>query len=146
MGVDGFRFDLAPILGNTLDHQRADRQGFHYDKMPADNPLNRAARAGFLFPLVSIGVPMFCGGDELYRTIGGEDNPYNLDDRPNYLDWSGMTTHRSHFDFCRRALAFRRAHPALRPAEYFDGKDHNGNGLKDVTWYRDDATEPDKGY
>ena len=44
MGVDGFRFDLAPILGNTIDHQRPDGQGFVFDKMPADNPLNRAVK------------------------------------------------------------------------------------------------------
>ncbi len=271
LGVDGFRFDLAPVLGNTLDHQRDDGQGFIFDKMPAENPLNRAVRElparpaaggegvdliaepwaasgdgqqqgnfpsgwaewndrfrdtfrksqnklgvddvtpadlamrfagsrdlyqddgrkpwhsinglvqhdgptlrdlysynnngrrawdqggdlklqrqatrnGFLIPLVSIGVPMFCGGDEIYRTVNGNDNPYNLDDKPNYLDWSGKTTFKDHYDFCRRALSFRKVHPALRPAEYFEGNDHNGNGLKDVTWYRDDGNEPDNAY
>ncbi|MEJ7636529.1 MAG: hypothetical protein WKF75_00705 [Singulisphaera sp.] len=43
-------------------------------------------------------------------------------------------------------IAFRRAHPALRPAEFFEGRDHNGNGLKDLTFYRDDAIEPDPTY
>jgi glycogen operon protein len=89
---------------------------------------------------------MFCGGDELYRTVNGNDNPFNLDATPNYLDWSGKVTFKNHFDLCRRALAFRHAHTALRPAEYFDGNDHNGNGLKDITWYRDDANEPDNAY
>ncbi len=43
-------------------------------------------------------------------------------------------------------IAFRKAHPALRPSDYFEGNDHNGNGLKDITWYRDDANEPDNNY
>jgi glycogen operon protein len=43
-------------------------------------------------------------------------------------------------------IAFRQAHPALRRSEFFDGKDHNGNGLKDVTWIRDDGREADAGY
>jgi glycogen operon protein len=66
----------------------------------------------------------------------------------NYLNWSNITDYPRHFDFARRIIAFRKAHPALRPADYFDGRDHNGNGLKDVTWYRDDASEllPDDAY
>ena len=45
MGVDGFRFDLAPILGNKLDHQRpGDHQGFIFDATAACNPLNQALR------------------------------------------------------------------------------------------------------
>ena len=37
LGVDGFRFDLAPVLGNAIR-----RNGFDYQKRPRDNPLNRA--------------------------------------------------------------------------------------------------------
>jgi glycogen operon protein len=276
MGVDGFRFDLAPVLGNTLDHQLPNKfLGFIFDKMAADNPLNRsvrelpvrpadggpgvdliaepwtgtgegqeqgnfpsgwaewddrfrdtfrrsqnrlgirdvtpgdlatriagsrdlyqddgrkpwhsinslvehdgpclrdlysftsddrksgrlmwnqggdpslqrqACRNGFALPLLSIGTPMFTGGDEMYRTQFGNDNPYNIDSPKNYLNWSDIAAHQHHFDFARRVIAFRKAHPALRPADYFDGNDHNGNGLKDITWYRDDAVEPDNAY
>jgi glycogen operon protein len=39
MGVDGFRFDLAAVLGNTQE-----RHGFRFDKIPGDNILNRAAK------------------------------------------------------------------------------------------------------
>jgi glycogen operon protein len=131
---------LRDLYSFNIDGRRAwDQNG--------DTSLQRqAARNGFVLPLVSIGVPMFCGGDELYRTVNGNDNPFNLDATPNYLDWSGKVTFKNHFDLCRRALAFRHAHTALRPAEYFDGNDHNGNGLKDITWYRDDANEPDNAY
>jgi glycogen operon protein len=39
MGVDGFRFDLAAVLGNTRE-----RGGFLFDKIPGENILNRAAK------------------------------------------------------------------------------------------------------
>ena len=43
-------------------------------------------------------------------------------------------------------LAFRRAHPALRPAEYLRRQRPQRQRLKDVTWFRDDGNEPDGGY
>jgi glycogen operon protein len=272
MGADGFRFDLAPILGNTLTRQRpGDHQGFIFDKMPGDNVLNRAVRElpgrpaaggagvdliaepwgasgntqqqgqfpwgwaewndrfrdgfrksqnrlgiddvtpgelatrlagsrdlfqgngrkpwhsinylashdglclrdlytytdggqkawnqggdqllqrqatrnGFAFPLLSAGVPMFTGGDEMYRTQNGNANGYNQDNATNYLNWGNLKTYPNHVNFARRLIAFRRSHPALRPAEYFEGRDHNGSGLKDLTFYRDDGAEPDADY
>jgi isoamylase len=39
LGVDGFRFDLAPVLGNTFIEG-----GFRFDKLNPDNVLNRAVR------------------------------------------------------------------------------------------------------
>lgn len=39
LGVDGFRFDLAPVLGNAYEVH-----GFHFDKMDGRNALNRAVR------------------------------------------------------------------------------------------------------
>ena len=43
-------------------------------------------------------------------------------------------------------MAFRNAHPALRPADFFKGKDSNRNGLKDITWLRDDGKEAGADY
>jgi glycogen operon protein len=39
MGVDGFRFDLAPVLGNTCQHGC-----FNFDKLDSGNSLNRIVR------------------------------------------------------------------------------------------------------
>jgi len=38
MGVDGFRFDLAPVLGNNCPED-----GFQFDRNDKKNILNRAA-------------------------------------------------------------------------------------------------------
>jgi glycogen operon protein len=48
--------------------------------------------------------------------------------------------------FATGILAFRSAHSSLRPASFRDGVDHNGNGLKDITWLRGDGTEADSAY
>jgi len=106
----------------------------------------QAARNGFAFPLLAAGVPMFTGGDEMYRTQKGNPNPFNKDNNDYYLDWNNLTTFKGHHTFARRVIAFRRAHPGLRPAEYFKGQDRNGNGLKDITWYRDDGQEAGSAY
>jgi glycogen operon protein len=51
------------------------------------------------------------------------------------------------FNYSRKLLAFRGAHPGLRPAGFFNGRDNNANGLKDLTWLNSDgqdivATQP----
>ena len=80
------------------------------------------------------GVPMFSGGDELYRTQYGNNNPYNLDSAKNWLDWSNLGSQAAFFEFTQKLCHFRTAHPALRPGAYLDGRDHDGNGLKNLIW------------
>ena len=46
----------------------------------------------------------------------------------------------------RGLLSIRKAHGCFRPARFFDGADHNGNGVKDLTWYRDNGVEADQEY
>jgi glycogen operon protein len=96
--------------------------------------------------MLSAGVPMITGGDEMYRTQYGNNNAYNLDSDKNWLDFSNQTTFARFADFSRRLIAFRKNHPALRPADFFRGSDGNGNGLKDITWLKNDGNEADGGY
>lgn len=104
----------------------------------------QAARTGLALLLLSAGVPMITGGDELYRTQYGNNNAYNLDSVANWIDWVGR--HAEFHRFARAGIAFRGAHPALRPAEFFRGKDANGNGIKDITWLKEDGAEADSAY
>jgi glycogen operon protein len=106
----------------------------------------QATRTGMALLLVSTGVPMIVGGDEMYRTQFGNNNPVNLDNNNFYLDYSLRTKFTHHFNYAKAMFAFRQTHPALRRSEFFDGKDHNGNGLKDITWVRDNGQEADNGY
>ncbi len=94
----------------------------------------QAARTGLALVALAAGVPMFQGGDEMLRTQYGNNNAYNLDDASMWLDWSLATTNASFVAWTTELLAFRRAHAALRPAAFWDGTDHDANGLPDIAF------------
>ncbi len=134
-------FPLGPSPGGANDEGNVswDQGG--------DAALQRqAARTGMALLLVSTGVPMIVAGDEMYRTQFGNNNPFNLDNDKFYLDYSLRNQFPHFFNYAKAMFAFRHAHAALRRSEFFDGKDHNGNSLKDVTWIRDNGQEADAGY
>ena len=106
----------------------------------------QAARNGLALLMLSAGVPMITGGDEMFRTQFGNNNAYNLDTEKNHLDWDDATRFPHFLSYSKKLIGFRRTHPALRPAEFFKGSDSNNNGLKDITWFRDTGTEADGGY
>jgi isoamylase len=58
-----------------------------------DEKLQRqAARTGLAILMMSAGVPMITGGDEMYRSQFGNNNAYNVDTDKNYLDYSNAQT------------------------------------------------------
>lgn len=62
----------------------------------------------------SQGVPFLPVGDEFLRTKQGAGNSYNLPDSINQLPWDRKARYPAVFDFYRRLIAMRRAHPAFR--------------------------------
>jgi isoamylase len=106
----------------------------------------QAVRTGLAILSLSAGTPMLLGGSEINRTLLGNNNSYNLDTIANWFDWHLTARETALTEYTRGLLRFRLAHPALRPAEFFTGTDHNGNGLKDLTWYLPGAGEPDMNY
>ncbi|WP_426061621.1 type I pullulanase [Hymenobacter sp. B1770] len=62
----------------------------------------------------SQGVPFLPVGDEFLRTKGGSHNSYNQPDSVNQLDWGRKAKYQSVYDFYRRLIALRAAHPAFR--------------------------------
>jgi isoamylase len=70
----------------------------------------------------------------MLRTQYGNNNAYNLDDSSMWLDTTLATTNADFVAWTQALLAFRAAHPALRPAAFWTGTDVNGDGLDDVAW------------
>ncbi len=105
----------------------------------------QAARNALGFIALSAGVPMFTGGDEMYRTQFGNNNMYNVDSDKNWLNWGDATTNAQFLSFSRRLFNFRNAHPALRRAEFYTGA-VGASGLKDIQWLTDQAVEPPGAY
>ncbi|MGO9714320.1 MAG: alpha-amylase family glycosyl hydrolase [Polyangiaceae bacterium] len=125
-------YPLGPSTGGSTTDYPWD-QGVAADAGSTE-PQTQAARTGLALVAVSVGVPMLQGGDEMLRTQYGNNNAYNLDDSAMWLDWSLATTNASFVSWTTALFAFRAAHPALRPATFFTGTDHNGNGLPDIEW------------
>ncbi len=92
----------------------------------------QATRTGMALLMVSAGVPMITGGDELYRSQSCNNNAYNLDASSNWLDPAGADPQL--LRFAREAMRFRGEHPALRPDAYRPTEDSDGDGLKRITW------------
>jgi glycogen operon protein len=66
--------------------------------------------------LLSAGVPMILGGDEIGRTQGGNNNAYAQDNEISWFDWAAADEEL--LSFTAALVALRRENPALRP-EWF---------------------------
>jgi len=97
----------------------------------------QAVRTGLALLMLSSGVPMITGGDEMFRTQYCNNNPYNLDSDKNWLDWSLPEKRPALHTFARRLLRFRRDHPALRSGRYLGDE---------VSWHRADGSPADAAY
>ncbi|HEX3613218.1 MAG TPA: glycogen debranching protein GlgX [Sporichthyaceae bacterium] len=85
--------------------------------------------------LLSQGVPMLLGGDEIGRTQRGNNNGYCQDNEISWFDWAHLDTEL--LDFTRRLIALRREHTVLRRKRWFQGRPIRGT--IDLGWYRPDG-------
>lgn len=98
----------------------------------------KAARNGFALLLLSAGTPMVTGGDEFQRSLNGNNNPYNLDNAFNWLNYQFDDQQKAFAIFAQRVLAFRAAHPALRPEDFYT--------TAQVQWFKPDGAVADTAY
>ncbi|HEX5757956.1 MAG TPA: glycogen debranching protein GlgX [Thermoanaerobaculia bacterium] len=87
--------------------------------------------------LLSQGVPMLLGGDELGRTQRGNNNAYCQDDELSWFDWEGGDEEL--LEFTARLVRFRRRHPVFRRRRFFQGRPVRGTGSSDIVWLRPDG-------
>jgi len=101
--------------------------------------LRRRQRRNFLLTLLlSIGVPMIAGGDEVGRTQRGNNNGYCQDSDLSWMPWIFDEPERDFFAFAERLTALRRAQPVLRRRTFLSGR---RPGAADVLWLRPDGRE-----
>jgi glycogen operon protein len=91
--------------------------------------------------LLSQGVPMLLGGDEMGRTQGGNNNAYCQDNEISWFDWELDRDQHELLDFTRRLIEIRREHPVFHRRDFFGGTDGDGSGLPDIRWFRADGRE-----
>jgi len=91
--------------------------------------------------LLSQGVPMLCGGDEIGRTQQGNNNAYCQDSALSWVDWA-LDRHRHDLlRFTRTLIRLRRDHPVLRRRQFFHGRPIHGSAIEDLAWFRPDGKE-----
>jgi len=91
----------------------------------------RLQRALLATLLVSQGVPMLLGGDELGRSQRGNNNAYCQDNEINWYDWSRADENLS--EFVARIIRLRREFPQLRRTAWFTGRKQSGQ-TADILW------------
>jgi glycogen operon protein len=146
-------FTLRDLVSYNQKHNEANAEGNHDGsddnrswnhgvEGPTGDPEVKALRArqqrNFLATLLlSQGVPMLLGGDELGRTQGGNNNAWCQDNELSWFDWA-------HADldllaFVQRLIRIRREHPVFRRDAFLTGREVRGSGLPDVWWFRPDG-------
>ena len=89
--------------------------------------------------MLSQGIPMLLGGDELQRTQKGNNNGYCQDSEISWFDWNLEEKNEEFIDFCRELIYFRRQHPVFRRRKWFQGQAIRG--VPDISWYNPDGSE-----
>ena len=95
---------------------------------PTDDPAVNALRgqrqrAMLTTLLLSFGVPLLLGGDEMGRTQGGNNNAYCQDNEISWFSWSDDDTDDDLREYTKRLIALRRAHPVFRRRKYLSGEE-----------------------
>ena len=88
----------------------------------------RQSRAMLTTLLLSFGVPLLLGGDELGRTQLGNNNAYCQDNELTWFDWARAD--RELLEFTRRVIALRKAHPVFRRRRFLAGTE-----AADLRWF-----------
>ena len=88
----------------------------------------RQSRAMLTTLMLSFGVPMLLGGDEMGRTQGGNNNAYCQDNEITWFDWASADTGLR--DFTKRLIALRKAHPVFRRRRFLSGAE-----ASELRWY-----------
>jgi isoamylase len=152
-------FTLADLVSYNGKHNEANGEGGRDgtddnrswncgDEGPTDDvevlPLRRRQVRNFLATLMlSQGVPMLCGGDELGRTQTGNNNAYCQDSSISWYDWSAVDT--DLLAWTRALVALRAEHAVFRRRRFFQGRSARGSvargQLPDIGWFRPDGGE-----
>ena len=84
--------------------------------------------------LLSQGLPMLLGGDEIRRTQDGNNNAYCQDNKISWFDWRLLEKNKEIFDFVKKVIDIRKKHIVFRRSKFFKGQKIPGTKNKDITW------------
>jgi isoamylase len=142
-------FSLRDLVSYNEKHNEANgeenRDGENHNRSwnsgaegPTDNAEVLALRArrqrNFLATLMlSQGVPMLLGGDEIGRTQQGNNNAYCQDNEISWHDWSNADE--GLLQFIWRLVRLRHRHPVFCRRRWFQGRPIHGSKVSDIGWF-----------
>jgi glycogen operon protein len=148
-------FTLADLVSYDEKHNEANgednRDGESYNRSwncgvegPTEDAevlkLRTRQKRNFLVTLLlSQGIPMLLGGDELGRTQGGNNNAYCQDNEVSWFDWSRVDE--SLLGLTSALVGLRRGNPVFRRRRFFHGRPLRGSGIGDIGWFTTAGTE-----
>jgi glycogen operon protein len=100
---------------------------------PTDDPdisalRARQSRAMLSTLLLSFGLPLLLGGDEIGRTQRGNNNAYCQDNEISWFDWAHVDDGLR--DYVKRLLTLRREHPVFRRKRFLAGAE-----TEELRWF-----------
>jgi glycogen operon protein len=113
---------------------------------PTENPeiialRHRQKRNLIATLLLSQGVPMLLGGDELSHTQNGNNNTYCQDNELSWLHWDLDEPKQEFLKFVRKVAEIWRSNPVFQRRRFFQGRAIRGGEHKDLSWFAPDGDE-----
>ncbi|PZO55873.1 MAG: glycogen debranching enzyme GlgX [Phormidesmis priestleyi] len=152
-------FTLNDLVSYNEKHNEANgegnRDGESYNRAwncgaegATDDPkiltLRAQQRRNFLTTLLlSQGVPMMLGGDEMGRSTGGNNNTYCQDSELSWFDWQLKASEQALLIFTQKLIEFRQSHPIFARHQWFFGREIHGSGVVDIGWFHPDGSTID---
>ena len=108
----------------------------------ASTTLRERQTRNFLATLMlSQGVPMLCGGDEVARSQRGNNNAFCQDNELTWYDWNLDPPRKRLMDFTGKLIQLRRAHPNLHRRKFFQDRQIRGSVVRDIAWFNTNGEE-----
>ena len=152
-------FTLADLVSYNEKHNEANgegnRDGENHNlswncgvEGPTDDPaiheLRLRQRRNLLTTLMmSVGVPMISGGDEIGRTQHGNNNGYAQDNEVSWTHWELTPEKQDLMDFTVRLVRLWKENPVLRRRKFLQGRRVRGADVTDITWLDANGREMD---
>lgn len=113
---------------------------------PTDDPAilevrAKKQRAFIATLLLSQGVPMLLGGDEIGHSQKGNNNVYCQDNELSWLNWELDDAKKSLLNFTRRVIAFFHEQPVFHRRRFFHGQQLQGSTNREILWVGTDGKE-----
>jgi glycogen operon protein len=95
--------------------------------------------------MLSQGVPMLNGGDDIARSQQGNNNCYCQDNELTWHDWNLDDYRKRMLDFTGKLIHFRLAHPNLHRRKFFQDREIRQKGqstiIQDIAWFNTDGNQ-----